>query len=1220
MSASAEGVILQNLKRILSDPNNAELLSSMEDLNTLKESVGIVKGAVAALLEEGGHLNGSSLGNLGALLHQADDLLDEIIARYHAGRLSGVAAAPAYQQDGNLRVNLGRALQRAVSASNRVTEKVGLHIHPIFPSTIIRQISKLSQDLGELGKQLDNKHGSIDLPESSIDPQPYTLSRNKVIGRDRRKLKIINRLLTHRENETSVSVIPIIGSPGVGKSALAQLVYEDERVQNHFDIRMWIQVSQISDEKEIIREIVESCTNRRASYRQSPKAAKSLHSRVHQNQHGSLTFRDILRCQSINTFDPNNKDSKDVSNIYERRLRKEVEGKLYLLVLDGACITQGQRLKDLLAAGATGSRILLTTRHFEGGFFAKSEIVKSCKLKGLSKRISRDLFKTFAFGSREDERYAALVETGHEIADNCGGVPLILKVAASFLYNKDAAQWSSFNEELRSDARHEKDKMIHVLHVSYNDLPTRLKACLNYCSLFPEDFRFNKHDLISLWIAQGFIHPPEQGNSLEEAAEQYFMELSRRCFFEDVITDRLGKIVTCKMHHIMRSIACQYSAGIMNLHMTDTGVNLDSTCKHVSLTCDQESLRNLSSSVLQAQTLRTLLLVKEPDCDTKIDSLDCNMLISSFKRLRVLDLHDLGIEKLPISIGKLIHLRYLDLSRNDGLVTLPKSVTELYNLQTLKLNSCTKLRRLPSNFGQLTNLTRFEVDECDSLTGMPLGLEKLIQLETMTRFVVGQEFSKEVVSSGLKALEKLNNLRGRLAIEFTKGWKTTIPEAKEAMLVNKIHLDELKISWEKTALNRKDNSHLLSDQEKSSYEVLLDNLQPFKDLKILCIEGYKGQDFPNWIGVERLASSLPKLEDISIEGCDKCEHLPPFGKLKHLKRLTLRHMANVQYVQTKFAPASPFFQELEELTLHNFYKLEGWWEEEMSVTPENRIPSFPNLSKLRIWNCPKLRSMPLFSGVSELDLRNVNQMLLEQSSKNFPTDIDSNVKCLQIKGCSTLRSFTTVRKGLGGRLPSLRQLVIEKCHALSSLASELPNLNSLEKLEISNCKELDLSDYESNDMENGNPWKSLEHLHHLTLREIPKMKSLPENLKHVSTLKSLWISACTSLTELPQWISNLTALQHLRIESCEAVTRLPDGLKEVTSLKKVEITECSALMECCREYTGEDWHKIKHARVLLHKSWRYGHMPELGASQNRSNVQALTDVKYIIIPIIAAGS
>ncbi|XP_021727474.1 putative disease resistance protein At1g50180 [Chenopodium quinoa] len=162
--------------------------------------------------------------------------------------------------------------------------------------------------------------------------------------------------------------------------------------------------------------------------------------------------------------------------------------------------------------------------------------------------------------------------------------------------------------------------------------------------------------------------------------------------------------------------------------------------------------------------------------------------------------------------------------------------------------------------------------------------------------------------------------------------------------------------------------------------------------------------------------------------------------------------------------------------------------------------------------------------------------------------------------------------------------------------------NTLEDLKLDTLKEL----------------QTLKCLRHLTLREIPKMESLPEGLKHVQSLRSLWISACPALKELPEWIDALTALQHIRIESCRHLTRLPEGLQKVTSLMKVEITECPELMERCREYTGEDWYKIKHAQVLLHKSWRYGLMSELETSKNRSNVRTLTDVKYFIVPLIAA--
>ncbi|GFZ00762.1 hypothetical protein Acr_14g0003970 [Actinidia rufa] len=65
-----------------------------------------------------------------------------------------------------------------------------------------------------------------------------------------------------------------------------------------------------------------------------------------------------------------------------------------------------------------------------------------------------------------------------------------------------------------------------------------------------------------------------------------------------------------------------------------------------------------------------------------------------FPRLRVLDLHNLWLHTLPISVGELRHLKYLDLRYNKCLVHLPSSITKLRNLQTLRLSYCEYLQEL----------------------------------------------------------------------------------------------------------------------------------------------------------------------------------------------------------------------------------------------------------------------------------------------------------------------------------------------------------------------------------------------------------------------------------------------------------------------------------------------------------------------------------------------
>ncbi|KAJ8435309.1 hypothetical protein Cgig2_026401 [Carnegiea gigantea] len=69
--------------------------------------------------------------------------------------------------------------------------------------------------------------------------------------------------------------------------------------------------------------------------------------------------------------------------------------------------------------------------------------------------------------------------------------------------------------------------------------------------------------------------------------------------------------------------------------------------------------------------------------------------------LRALNLSDLRLKNLLNAIGNLLHLRYLDLSRNRDLKALPSLVAKQHNLLTLKLQRCGALEELPKNFEQI---------------------------------------------------------------------------------------------------------------------------------------------------------------------------------------------------------------------------------------------------------------------------------------------------------------------------------------------------------------------------------------------------------------------------------------------------------------------------------------------------------------------------------------
>jgi hypothetical protein len=126
---------------------------------------------------------------------------------------------------------------------------------------------------------------------------------------------------------------------------------------------------------------------------------------------------------------------------------------------------------------------------------------------------------------------------------------------------------------------------------------------------------------------------------------------------------------------------------------------------------------------------------------------------------------------------------------------LPNSITRLQNLQTLRLSNCIELEELPRDIKKLVNLGHLEIDGCLSLTYMPFGLEQLTNLHTLSTFVVYWDpFSRHI--SGLKKLNRLNNLRGELAIIYQRHGEGVVSKYKVANLKEKKHLHTLPLGCE----------------------------------------------------------------------------------------------------------------------------------------------------------------------------------------------------------------------------------------------------------------------------------------------------------------------------------------------------------------------------------------------------------------------------------------
>ncbi|XP_056161611.1 putative disease resistance protein RGA1 [Syzygium oleosum] len=891
-------------------------------------------------------------------------------------------------------------------------------------------------------------------------------------GRDDDKRTVIKFLLDSNVKE-NVSILPIVGIGGLGKTALAQCVYNDEMVSKHFHLKLWVCVSNDFDMNKIVKNIIARAKNK------------------------ELTEVAIEQLQS--------------------ELRTVIDGKRYLLVLDDVWITEREtwlKLKTLLMGGAGGSKILITTR-----LPLVAEITRTAPphyLRDLSDSASLDLLMQMACRKEEKIQDPEMLAIGKDIVRKCYGVPLVVRTVGSILFfKKTKPEWSHFKDYELPDVSQREEGIKSILRLSYDHLPSHLKQCFAFCSLFPKDYKIKKQTLVDLWMAEGFIQQSNRSQHLEDIAHGYFMDLLWSNFFQDFEKDPDTNEKTCKMHDLMHDLACLV-AGIECWVAWDDRKSIPKRTRHISYGSTFNLMGELPISRIQASALRTFLGAASDREMEPMSEANLRQLIQSFKRLRVLDLHTTYVEKVSKSIW------------------------------------------------QLSSLHR------------------------LTRFILPKDKALAKDCCGLGELKELNNIRGSLCIENLGSVTDAVAESRAANLRGKHSLESLILEWG----DFDTDDVVIMDSD----EALLGGLWPHSNLQELMIRGYKGESFPRWM-MDSLVSSLPNLVEVGFSSCRRCKHLPPLGQLPRLKSLSIWELP-----------------ELEDIGLGH---------------SSTSIASFPSLLKLKIISCMKLKAMAPAPHLEELILSNANPALINMivglnKLKSLNIRMMESLECvpeecwksltslesLQIWGCTRLTSLSTAPP-LGTRhqsnlvdldssdseeldlsnydesnrnnnlileLHSLRSVSLGELPKLASLPQWLLQLSNLERLNIQDCKELDLCKDESSSNNvildfHGGLHQSLRSL---WIDDLPKLASLPQWLLQASNLEHLEISRCFNLKELPEQIEALQSLQRLDIHDSPSLTSLPEGMRKLASLTHLRIYGCPELKKRCKRDAGEDWYKIAH--------------------------------------------
>ncbi|GMN29131.1 hypothetical protein TIFTF001_044319 [Ficus carica] len=648
-----------------------------------------------------------------------------------------------------------------------------------------------------------------------------------------------------------------------------------------------------------------------------------------------------------------------------------IRNKKYVLVLDD--ILEDYRLEDVGVPETTlqnRCKLVLTTRSLD---VCHRISCKPVQMEHLSEEEAFNLFLNIV--GRDVSSIPDLKVIIELVVKECACLPLaIVTIAGSMIGIIDPYEWKTTLRDLQSSTKGP-DEIFDKLKFSYDRLKDEtLKACLQYCALFPEDYEIDRVMFIEYLTAEGIITEKTRRSEVERG-QSMLNKLVRACLLEE--TRYQGCI---KMHDLIRDMVLQI-VRVNPRYLVEAGMRLKSVPDEEDWKIDLARVSLLDNNISdipssfespKCPTLSTLLLKENPNLRCISDNFFFHM-----ERLTVLDLSYTGIKNLP------------------------ESVSELVNLIALLLRGCKKLHRVPS-LAKLRGLRKLDFYDT-RINQVPQGMEMLVRLRYLNfsrtplellpeeilcsltnlqyLLVVGEQ-GPRISGEELANLKRLETFHGQLY--DINNFNAFVRYLEEGVPINYVlllgffpttldHLPNIDIEHNKAVhLQNCKLRQSLAEFPKDVEEIYIRKCEVNGKVEFNNATNLRILDLQGVIRRERgVASLLPpgtfsSFKDLRICNCDKVKKLFTLTNvwLPNLEEVIVSHceqlvdimsMTSDDEKEDQIEEARDQHRAINVINLSKLRKLHLSWLPELQSIPVIA----DSLQSLDIFQCPKLKRIPL---------------------------------------------------------------------------------------------------------------------------------------------------------------------------------------------------------------------------------------------------------------------